>query len=47
VSAEEFNVSDQSEPDRDNDLLRWPGAALVQYVPKPIAHEEPDLPGGA
>ena len=39
MPAEEFDAGDQPQPDRHNALLRWPGAALVEYEPKPFADD--------
>ena len=34
MPTEELDVSDQPEPDRHNAVLCWPGAALMEQVPK-------------
>jgi len=44
VSAEKLDVGHEPQSDRDNALLRWPGAALIEHMPKPLANEEPHLP---
>jgi hypothetical protein len=43
VPAEELDVSHKPEPDRHDALLCWPGASLVQQVPKPLGNKEPHL----
>src|SRR5947207_4676640 len=46
MPAEELDVSHQTKAHRDDALPSWPGASLVEQVPKPLTSEaEPNLSG--
>src|SRR5437762_6135377 len=48
MPAEELDVSHQTKAHRDDALPSWPGASLVEQVPKPLTSEaEPNLSGRA
>ena len=36
MPAKELDISNHAKADRDDTLPRWPGASLVEQVPKPL-----------